>query len=260
MKRKGLALTGVLLIAALSFAGCDKPAQSSATSSVPAGDVMYLKSKMTITSKADWITSSSTVFKYDDKGNLFLSAFYDANETMTGCETDYTYDDNDNELVHVQYDAEGNATGFVSREYDENQNVSKYTTYSISGEMITETSYKYTLDANGHITKMECYDDQQKLVQENEYDEHDQLLKQTFFLDNDDKAFYYYENEYDANGNNTKSSIYVQYSMNADRQLESTNVMTYDEHGNMIKLVHYNSQGTEDFHYDSEYYEYAKPK
>ena len=259
MKRTGLAITGALLIAALSFAGCNKPADSSATSSIAEGDVIYLESKMTITSKADWITSSSTVYRYDDKGNLFLSVFYDASETMTGCETDYTYDDNGNELVHVQYDADGNATGFVSREYDDKQNVKKYTTYSKSGEMITETSYEYTYDDAGRIIKMTCFDDTGKLVQENEYDEHDQLLKQTFFLDNDDQAYYFYENEYDANGNNTKSSIYVQYSLKVEKQLESSNVMTYDEHGNMTKLVHYNAQGTEDFHYEIEYFAFTKP-
>lgn len=260
MKRTGLAATGALLIAALSFAGCDKPVESSTTSSVAAGNIVYLESKMVVTSNSDWMTSSSTVYKYDEQGNLLMSIFYDANNNMTGWETDYTYDDNGNELVHVQYNADGTAYGFVSREYDEKQQVKKYTTYSISGEMITETSYQYEFDDKGNMLKMDCYDDAGKFVQTNEYDEHGNLLKQTFYLDNDDQAFYFYENEYDANGNNTKSSIYIQYSLKADKTLESRNEMTYDEHGNMTKLVHFNAQGTEDFHYDIEYFEFVKPK
>ena len=101
MKRTGLAATGALLIAALSFAGCDKPVESSTTSSVAAGDIVYLESKMVVTSNSDWMTSSSTVYKYDEQDNLLMSIFYDANNNMTGWETDYTYDDNGNELVHV---------------------------------------------------------------------------------------------------------------------------------------------------------------
>ena len=260
MKRTGLAVTGAMLITLLAFSGCSKPAETSASSSVIDGELVYLESKMTVTSKTDWMTSSSTVYKYDEQGNLLMSVFYDANSNMTGWETDYTYDDNGNELVHVQYDAEGTATGFVSREYDENQNVSKYTTYSKSGEMITETSYKYELDDKGNMVRMDCYDDTGKFVQSNEYDEHGQIVKQTFYLDNDDQAFYFYENEYDAAGNNTKNSIYVQYSLTSEKMLESRNEMTYDAHGNMTNLVHYNSKGTEDFHYDIEYFEYVKPK
>ena len=268
MKRTGIIIISTALIAAIGFAGCNKITETSETSkagesvvsgSGASGETVFLQSKYTVTSSSDYIKSSSTVFKYDEQGNLLMSVYYDADEKMTGWDTDYTYDENGNELVHIQYDAEGTAYGFVSREYDANQKVTKYTTYSNNGEPITDTSYQYEFDANGNVVKMSCFDENGKHVQDNEYDDHGKIAKETYYLENGSTAVYEYENEYDSNGNNTKTTIYITYGANGTRKLDSSNDLTYDEHGNMVKLVHHDADGNTEFYYEIEYFEYTKP-
>lgn len=261
MKKTGIIIIGTALITALSFSACGKTPETETTTAASAisGNVVYLQSKYVLTATNDNIESSSSVYKYDEQGNLLMTVYYDKDEKMTGWDTDYTYDDNGNELVHVQYDADGNAYGFVSREYDENQKVKRYTTYSISGEIITDTTYEYTYDANNNMILMACFDENGKHVQDNEYDEHGKVTKQTYYLENNSTAVYEYDNEYDANGNNIATSIYVRFNPNEDRQLDSRNEMTYDSHNNMIKLVHYNKTGKTDFYYEIEYFEFAQP-
>ena len=266
MKKTGIIIISAALIAAVGLSGCGKITETSESNGSVAsgsgaggnGETVYLQSKYTVTSTSDYVKSSSTVFKYDEQGNLIMSVYYDADEKMTGWDTDYTYNESGNELVHIQYDAEGTAYGFVSREYDENQKVTRYTTYSNNGEPITDTSYKYELDDKGNVVLMSCFDENGKHVQDNEYDDHGKIVKEIYYLDNS-IAVYDYENEYDANGNNTKTTIYITYGNNGTRKLDSSNDLTYDEHGNMIKLVHHDANGNTEFYYEIEYFEYTKP-
>jgi len=254
MKVTGVITAVSVLMAAAIVAGCSKTASES-TAGSDAGNKEYLQTKVTCTGISEWVQSYTVNYVYDSKNNLFMSAVYDTDEKLTSYETDYTYDDNGNELVHVQYNADGKATGFVSREYDENQKVKKYTVYTNSGEILNETSYQYTYDDNGSMIRMSCFDYEDKLVQENEYNNNGKVIKEIYYQDNNDTVTYEYEYEYDAAGNNIITSIYVTYSSNSLRELDSRNEMTYDQHNNMVKLVHSDSEGKTDFYYEFEYKE-----
>ncbi|MCR4704393.1 MAG: hypothetical protein K5665_12105 [Saccharofermentans sp.] len=254
MKRTGTVILGTLLIAAFSFSGCSNTTGSESSASSASEGTTYVQSKFVCTSYCDWVESSIATYDYDEAGLLNKTFYFDKDDKLTGWDTNYNYDDNGNELVHIQYDTEGNPLNFTSREYDDEGRVTKYSQYDKNGEIIQSTEYQYTCDDKGNLIKMSCIDSDGKLAQEVEYDENGKKSKDIYYWAENSTAYYDYKNEYDANGNNIKTSIYVRYySADEEPSLESHNEMKYDEHGNMISLDHYDATGKLEFHYDIEY-------
>lgn len=254
MKKSGIIILNSLLLTALSISGCDGTTPASDTSASFSEGTTFVQSKFVRTSYCDWIDSSTATYDYDDNGLLNKTFYFGKDGKMTGWDTNYNYDDNGNELVHIQYDTEGNALNFTSREYDDEGRVTKYTQYDKSGEVIQSTEYQYTTDDKGNLIKTLCFDQDGKLGQEVEYDDHGQKSRDIYYWSEESTAYYDYKNEYDAAGNNIKTSIYVRYySADEEPALESYNEMKYDEHGNMIALDHYDATGKLEFHYDIEY-------
>ena len=74
-----------------------------------------------------------------------------------------------------------------------------------------------------------------------EYDEHGNIIKQSFYNSADDSLGWWFEWEYDGNGNSgpVKESLY-----NTDGSLDRWSDYEYDENGNCTKLIAYDTDGS----------------
>ncbi|MCM1388153.1 MAG: hypothetical protein NC231_12565 [Bacillus sp. (in: Bacteria)] len=174
--------------------------------------------KLTTTQMSDYGDGLKTYimgseWEYDDN-NRMIKAIYYADDGITVSQTcEYAYDSAGNCITETAYDADGSVTSTVDREYDAEGHVIKETQTNADGSGYTLTESEY--DNRGNMIKQST---------ESKYDYY--------------TASYLSEYEYDTDDRQ------VRYTYYSDGVMKSMSCREYDEHGNMIKDISYNTDET----------------
>lgn len=218
---------------------------------------------------ADGMVTKSVESKYDSNNNCLESISYDSDGNITDS-SEYEFDDNGNEIKETyvstfEYDGTSMTfKGVFEYEYDDKNRKTKQTIYDEDGTTVTNI-YEYAYDSAGNqITETQYNADGSILsVTNKEYDSDNNLMKDTA-SGVDGTEFMSQEYEYDDRGNMVKktsnyynlgSNSLVEYEYDADDRLvkqtsysngaiECISSMEYDDYGNNIKIIDYNSDET----------------
>ena len=172
-----------------------------------------------------------------------------------------SYNETGRPLIHYNYSSE---TGELSRQeltYDANGNMITSVTYDTDGAVLWRVAYTY--DANGNIISDIAYNPDGTVMDAttNTYNSAGQVIRRD--QTNASGSTYYTLYEYDAQGNQTKSSWYSEdgilggyeirtyhedgrldgYVSYRDNEQEYRVIMRYDEKGNHIGTDHYDGAG-----------------
>lgn len=218
---------------------------------------------------ADGKVTESDESKYDSNNNYLGSITYDSDGNITdSCE--YEFDDNGNEVEEryvSTFEFDGSSTtikGVYKYEYDDKNRQTKWTSYGEDGTTVTGI-YEYAYDDAGNQITMTEYkaDGSVRMVENREYDSDNNFIK-TARADADGTVFMLNEYEYDNHGNvvkesnnyyNPDSNSLVEYEYDAndrlvkrtsysDGAIESISSMEYDDYGNYIKNINYETDET----------------
>lgn len=152
-------------------------------------------------------------YEYDAKGNLVREQRTE-NELVTAI-TVYTYNDDGVLIKEEQYEGEEFMLCAYEYELDANANVAKCIRHDYLEGVDTED--RYTYDSNGKLIADVCCDADGKVQNRIEYD-------------------------YDSNGNEVKRSV---YDSNGGMQSSTSNEYSYDDYGNIEKVVSTHSDGSQ---------------
>ncbi len=210
------------------------------------------------------VATSSATHRYDDDGNILYERVRECdengnelwNQSLSYNEeggirhlAEFRYDGNgkQTERKYIDYDSDGNITNFSheAQVYDENGKEIENISYDEHGNIKEKTKYEY--DSNG------------KNIEETDYDKDDKIVRQV-------------EIEYDAAGRKTKWECYDEHGKCSIQRIytrdERGKLIQYDEYhngyttkeeyerdenGNIIKSIHYDSDGNITKIYEYEY-------
>ena len=178
-----------------------------------------------------------TEYSYSDEWNTVL--YYDVYNDVK-----YTYDGPDGPYTDYHpingtfYDAEGNKAGSIVYTYYPDNRRKKSTQY-LDGKLYWTDEFEY-YDKKGYEGQYVKKEDETEYKYDgtiaertiSEYDEDENLIKETFYEDN--ALSYYIVCEYDSKGNKTKQTSY-----DASNTATSSNFYIYDYYGNLIKETEY---------------------
>lgn len=187
---------------------------------------------------------SSNISEYDKNGNeiRYNSVYYGKGEESSSF-TEYQYDGNGNQLdcKYTRYDSDGNIRHFSHETwaYDENGNEIEYAEVDENGNVTARSIREY--DAFGYEIKYEKYDNAGKCIDKTiyNYDEHGNLILFAEYPDGNIMTMI--EREYDENGNEIKALFYDSDG-NITRVVESE----YTEDKRKAKHIGYNGAGAVD--------------
>lgn len=181
------------------------------------------------------LTSKST-FKYDDKGNRIEENSYNSEGNLTKKWT-YKHDEKGNKIERKIYDSEGVLNFKVDFDYDENGNLLEENSYDSKDTYNGKITYQY--DKKENVIERNNYDSEGALnFKDNfDYNENGQMVEENSYIseDLDSKTTYMYDNK----GNNIERISY-----NSDGRLDSKITYKHDDKGNIIEYNFYNSDGS----------------
>ena len=134
--------------------------------------------------------------------------------------------------------------GYAIVEYDENDNMIKYSYYNEDDTLGYYELYEY--DSEGNRIKYGSYKSDGK-VDIFEYDSNGNMIKYNNYK-RDGTLYNYHTYEYDSNGYKTRENVY-----NSDGEFSRYYTFEYDSNDNILKENQYKSDGTFVFYYTYEY-------
>lgn len=186
---------------------------------------------------------SKSTFEYNDAGQKTAMLNYTAEgpeEYSFAYRVDYEYDENGN-LVREQRTENDVIVAITVYEYNENGILIKKDQYE--GEDFMICSYEYELDENGNAKRCIRHDFIEGVDIENRYtyDSKGNMITDVS-CDADGAVQNRMEYDYDENGNEIKCSIYDGFG---GLQSSTTNEYSYDDYGNIEKVVCSHSDGSQ---------------
>jgi len=137
---------------------------------------------------------------YDSKGNLLEKVEFFSYSNKTS-KVIYDYNNKGFPTIKLEYDNDNKPIGAIFYSCDENGNILEEKHLDILNDTISKIVYKY--DSKFNI--VERYDDKCKSKHEFTYNEHNQLIAEKFWVDNEVKGLI--TTEFDPNGDYTKKSF-----------------------------------------------------
>ena len=183
--------------------------------------------------------SVRTEYSYTDEWlNLFYYDVYnDVEYTYTGPEETYT---SYHPVSGTFYDADGNIIGSAVYQYYSDNREKSMKQYYDNGKLSNEYEYEY-YDKKGYeyqyikkyVETNYNYDGTVDTKRIEEYDENDNLIKETTYFGNELNEYKIFD--YDSNGNMIKSTCYT-----STNKVAYYTDFKYDYYGNKIKETNYN--------------------
>lgn len=185
---------------------------------------------------------SKSSFEYNDDGLKTAMLFYTADgpeEYSFAYRVDYEYDENVN-LIREQHTENDIVTAVTVKAYNDAGKLIKEEQYE--GEEFLLCAYEYELDESGNVVKCLRHDYLEGADTEDRYtyDSKGQLITDVT-CDADGNIQSRTEYDYDSNGNEIKRSI---YDNQGGLQSSTTNEYSYDDYGNIEKIICTHSDGS----------------
>ena len=180
---------------------------------------------------------------YDPEYGDILSSYYKGDEGSEYTDEYVYYDDYYEDTWCILSDGSRSITrynpdGTITRSEWSKQN-------KATGEWVFESSTEYSVNAAGNTVENRINQDGSKNYIERDGNGN-AILNKSYAADGTFE--YFYANEYDSLGQQTKSA-----RLNASGTVESYTIYEYDSNGNRIKTAYYNADGSFDFGYSCEY-------
>jgi hypothetical protein len=228
-------------------------------------------------------TSSASYYyenEYDSNGNLVIKSSYYSNGDKS---TDYRYKYNSkgNVIWAIEYSRNGKISRVSRYEYDNRDNVISETRHIFGLDVTYKYKYEYDYAENGNSLKMREFqgkNDEMYLEYEYEYDSMENMIKRITYRDNGDiysvDEYEYnesgqllrecttytddffsneeYEYKYDSMGNMIKCTKYI-YNDEGERTLNCHETKIY-KYNNIAKQIYYMSKSIfDDFEFEIKY-------
>ncbi len=193
------------------------------------------------------INGDKEINKYDGKGNVKESFFYNADGVLQ-TRGIYKYDDKGNNIEYIGYNADGSIKFIINSQYDKNGCKIEETILNKNDSILNgKNTYKY--DDKGNQIEFKFFNPYG--IQDNstisKYDEMGNQIE-TEMVDSDGRLLLRIVSEYDSLGNQIETDM-----LEPDGRLRSKAISTYDEMNYKNAYVEYNSDGKIGFEMANEY-------
>jgi antitoxin component YwqK of YwqJK toxin-antitoxin module len=239
MRRKIVTLITCTSLAVMALSACGSKVNNVTTGNKTSTDNVQEELQTVLseesTDKTDTVLKTQTLYLCTKE------TYYDENGVITS-QCEYEYDEYGNKTKVVNTNGDGSVTVVqYTREYDDNNNILKETSYNEDGT--SEEAYEATYYSSGEIKERTNYYNG-VIGDYYEYDENGNSLLHISYYDGEE--YYRYAYEYDQNGNEIKSTCTTEDG-------ETVTTYEYASNNTLLHEVSYYSDGTvkEDITYDS---------
>lgn len=183
-------------------------------------------------------------FTYDNNGNRVREALFEKDAEDPSEWVEYEYDEKGNRAKEVWYDESGDATSQIEYKYDSQGRLTQQIWYDEDGSVDEWTEYEY--DKNGNLTSQIRYEDGNVKFQiETIYGDSGLPLKEVCYLGDFSLSW---QSEYDEKGNRIRTMGY-----DTDGRPDGHTEDRYDERGYLVERLSYNSDGSLSFRVEYRY-------
>ena len=185
-----------------------------------------------------------TEFTYDNNGNRIREALLEKDAEEPSEWVEYEYDKNGNRIKEVWYDDSGDSASQIEYKYDGQGRRTQQIWYDEDGGVDEWTEYEY--DKNGNLTSQIRYEDGNVRFQiETIYGDNGLPQKELCYRGDFSLSW---QSEYDERGNRIRTMRY-----DTDGNPDGHTEYEYDEMGNMVCDLSYNSDGSLSYRMEYKY-------